>query len=359
VLECAFEARFGATMVAPAFETGPGITVLFGASGAGKTVTLKAVAGLIRPNAGRIAFDGTVLFDSAHGAWVPPEERRAGYVPQSLGIFPHLTVAENVAFGTPRGPDREGRVGSLLGLFGMAGFEHRKPRSLSGGQLQRVALARALARDTRLLLLDEPFSALDAALRQTMRTELLRLRSELGLTILFVTHDLREAHLLADRLAVFDEGRVLQFGARDEVFRRPANRRVAELTGVANILPGVVCGVGSGSVAIQADGMAFTAASSAAFAPGRRVDVAIRAERVILRRQHPSELQGGNLFEAEVVEELAFGSSHTVRLRPVAGGPIIEVELAARPYEVLDIPHRRRWTVEFLPEDLHVMPTSP
>jgi molybdate transport system ATP-binding protein len=350
--------RLGAFSYAAAFSAETEIVVLFGHSGAGKSLTLQFVAGLVRPDAGRILVDGRPVFDSAARVDLPPQERGVGYVVQDLALFRHMTVAENIGFGVP-GPARARRVGELVDLLGLAGLERRKPATLSGGQQQRVALARALARDARLLLLDEPFSALDESLRQGLRHELLRLRAELGLTILFVTHDLREAHLLADRLAVFDEGRLLQYGPRDEVFRRPASRRVAHLTGVANVFAGRVLVAGCDTLSVDVEGLELRveAPPGAAFSPGEPVDVVIRAERVNLRRDHGGT-HPANFLRAAIVEEFSYGSAHTIRLRPLGPGPALEVELAARPYEVLDIAHRREWTVELPPGDLHVMRAS-
>ena len=334
------------------------IVVLFGHSGAGKTVTLQLIAGLLRPDAGRIVIDDAVAFDTKAKVDRPPQQRRVGYVVQDLALFPHLSVAQNIAFGMPRGGDNGTSLRSLVSLLRLDGLEERKPRTLSGGQQQRVALARALARDTRLLLLDEPFSALDESLRADLRRELLRLRRELGLTIVFVTHDLREAHLLADRLAVFDDGHVLQFDARETVFRKPVSRRVAELTGVSNLFAGTVIGTDARGTAVEVNGLTlYCSTGDAAPRPGQHLDVAIRAERVNLRRaaSAPDET---NLMEARIVEEFAYGATHTLRLEPTGTGPQLEVELAARPYEVLGVASQRTWLVELPREHLHVMPAG-
>ena len=356
-IEFEAERRLGGFRYSAGLAAKNELVVLFGHSGAGKSLTLQFISGLMRPDRGRIAIAGETVFDSAGGINLPPQHRRTGYVVQELALFDHLSVAENVAFGMPRERDRRRRVAELLGLLDLAGFEARRPRTLSGGQRQRVALARALAREAPVLLLDEPFSALDDTLRNGMRRELLRLRSELGLTILFVTHDLREAHFLADRVAVFDAGRILQDGSREEVFRRPATRRVAELTGVANILEGRVAGFEQGHPVVEVAGVALRCAPPVGRIPrtGDVVDLAIRAERVVLRRG----AEGGdqpNQFSAVTAEQFAFGSTHTLRLEPAGAGPAVEVELAARPYEVLQGAARREWLVELPPGDLHVMP---
>jgi molybdate transport system ATP-binding protein len=340
-----------------AFEAANEIVVLFGHSGAGKSLTLQMTAGLLRPRSGRIVIEGDVAFDSQTGIHLPPQARRLGYVVQELALFPHMTVAENVAFGIPRGVERHQRTRELLGLLGLDGFGARLPRTLSGGQQQRVALARALARDAGLLLLDEPFSALDESLRTGLRRELLRLRRELGLTIVFVTHDLPEAHLLADRLAVFDAGRLLQFGPREEIFRRPASRRVAELTGVANIHRGRVVECGRGGLMVEVEGLVLRCNSDGAFRAGQPVDVAIRAERVNLRRVAAGG-EGENLLTACITEEFAYGAVHTLRFRPAGAGPVLESEIAARPYEVLGVASQKTWTLELPPADIHVMPTA-
>lgn len=342
-----------------AFSAREEILVLFGHSGAGKSVSLQMIAGLLKPSTGRIVIDGRPVFDNSLGINLRPQDRRVGYVVQDLALFNHMTVRENIAFGLPRGAAPT-RVTDLLDLLGLAELEHRRPRTLSGGQQQRVALARALARESRLLLLDEPFSALDESLRSSLRRELLRLRRELGLTIVFVTHDLREAHLLADQLAVFDQGRVLHAGPSETVFRSPRSRRVAELTGVANIFEGTVASQGRDCTLVEASGMRLRCeryAGDVDLPPGTPVDVGIRAERVNLRRHGP-ESGETNLFDAEIVEEFAYGSSHTLHLRPVGGGPLLEVEIAARPYEVLGVADRRQWLVELPASDLHVMPSS-
>lgn len=340
------------------FDAKDEILVLFGHSGAGKSLTLQFTAGLLRPDEGRIAIEGHQVFDSWEKVNLPPQARRVGYVVQELALFEHMSVAENIAFGLPKGANRGARVTELLHLLDLAGYEKRRPRSLSGGQRQRVALARAIAREAPLLLLDEPFSALDDSLRTSMRKELLRLRSELGLTILFVTHDLREAHFLADRVAVFDNGRILQIGPREEIFKRPNSRRVAQLTGVPNVWRGTVRSMDEGSVLVEVDGAVFHSASAPDALQGMAVDVMVRAERINLRRDLAAEPGRRNQFVADVVSEYAYGSTHTLHLRPEGPGPEMEVEIAARPYEVLGIASRKRFAVEIEPTDIHVVPVE-
>ena len=327
------------------------LLVLYGHSGAGKTITLRTIAGLARPERGRIAINGHAVFDSSAGINLAPQQRRTGYVVQDVALFPHLAVRQNVLIGVEQSVEAAQRWEQLRAALHLDGLDERRPSQLSGGQQQRVALARALVRPVDVLLLDEPFSALDEALRADLRAELVRLQREFQIPIVFVTHDLREAHLLADSVAVMDEGRVLQLGSRDDVFRQPSRRRVAELTGVRNLFDGECDGE---RVTIQ--GMTFQLPSN--HRPEGTVDVGIRSERVNLRRFDPDEALPDNCLAARVVDDLAFGNTHTLRLRPEAAGPSIEVEVAARPYEVLGVAGRDRWVVELPPEDLLVMPRN-
>ena len=328
------------------------ILVLYGHSGAGKTITLRTIAGLTRPAAGRIVIGSRPVFDSETGIDFTPQRRRTGYVVQDVALFPHLTVGQNVLIGVERSIEATRRWDQLRETLHLGGLDDRRPGQLSGGQQQRVALARALTRPTDLLLLDEPFSALDEALRADLRGELSRLQREFRLPIVFVTHDLREAHLLADSVAVMEQGRVLQAGPRDEVFQRPSGRRVAELTGVRNLWLGEVSGDRVTVCGLELRLPADRRGSG-------MVDVGIRAERANLRRFDPDARLPDNCFVAAVVDDLAYGNTHTLKLSPEAAGPGVEVEVAARPYEVLGVARRRRWVVELPPEDLITMGHRP
>ncbi|MFP2932928.1 ABC transporter ATP-binding protein [Pyxidicoccus sp. 3LG] len=219
------------------------VVALLGPSGCGKTTTLRLVAGFERPNAGTVTLDGRVL--AGPGTFVPPEQRSVGMVFQDYALFPHLSVLDNVAFGltTPRA-EAQARARSMLKLFGLEGFESRMPHALSGGQQQRVALARALAPGPRVLLLDEPFSSLDSALRASTRMEVRRVLKSLGATVLLVTHDQGEAMAFADRLVVMRAGTLEQAGAPEDVYSTPRTAFVAYFLGGTNLLPGM--GFGNG-----------------------------------------------------------------------------------------------------------------
>ncbi len=347
-LRAAFQGRAGDFAYDIELEASEELLVLYGHSGAGKTITLRSIAGLARPEAGQIEIGGRTVFDSSSGVDEPPQRRRAGYVVQDVALFPHLNVERNVLIGIEESGDARARWSQLRDALHLDGLDGRRPHELSGGQQQRVALARALVRPTEVLLLDEPFSALDDALRADLRAELTRLQRDFGVPIVFVTHDLREAHLLADSVAVIDGGRILQLAPRDEVFRRPGTRRVAELTGVRNLFAATASGD-----RVEVDGLELRLPANGARGV---IDLGIRSERCILRRFDPDEPPPENCFVGQLVEELAFGNTHTLRFEPDGVGPRIEVEVAARPYEVLGVAERDRWVIELPPEDLLVMP---
>jgi ABC-type sulfate/molybdate transport systems ATPase subunit len=221
-----------------ALEATDRAVAILGSSGAGKSLTIRTVAGLLRPAAGRVALDGRVLLDSAARLDVPAELRGLGYVSQDSALFPHLDVEGNVGFGLsglPR-PERAARVEELLETFGLTALRHARPRTLSGGERQQVALARALAPRPTALLLDEPFSSLDAGLRRTLREIVRQIHDATGVPFVLVTHDRDDALDLADYVAVMDGGRVVQQGRIEDVFARPVNRTVAHLVGIPNVV---------------------------------------------------------------------------------------------------------------------------
>ncbi len=211
---------------------------LLGPSGCGKTTLLRLLAGFEMPDSGSIELAGRML--SGPNAFVAPEKRRISMVFQDYALFPHLTVASNIAFGMGKGGDKRKRVEELLSLVGLEGKGQRMPHELSGGEQQRVALARALAAQPEIILMDEPFSNLDQAMRARVRSEVRQLLESLDVTAIFVTHDQEEALSLAKRVAVMMDGRILQTGEPQDIYRDPADRLVAEFLGDANFLPAEV-----------------------------------------------------------------------------------------------------------------------
>ncbi len=283
-------------------------TALLGPSGCGKTTLLRLLSGLDRPESGTVEVGGRVL--SSPSVFVPPEERRIGMVFQDWALFPHLDVARNVGFGLPRAERRESpRIDAALEMVGLEGLGHRMPDTLSGGQQQRVALARALAPEPSVLLLDEPFSNLDASLRQQVRTDVHRLLVSLGVTTVFVTHDQEEAFVLGDQVVVLHDGRVAQAGSPDAVYRRPADRWVAEFVGRANFVPGTAergrATTGLGTVdLLEVDPGALEGP----------VEVLVRPEHLLLSPGGPSAAGA-----VELVEFAGHSTSYVVQL---AQGPV-------------------------------------
>ncbi|TMJ26792.1 MAG: ABC transporter ATP-binding protein, partial [Alphaproteobacteria bacterium] len=236
------------------------LVTLLGPSGCGKTTLLNLIAGFLDPDAGEIAIDGRRITD------VPAYRREIGIMFQSYALFPHMSVAANVAYGLkmrriPR-PEITRRVAQALALIKLEGLEDRKPRQLSGGQQQRVALARALVIRPRVLLLDEPFSALDRNLRASMQVELKEIVRKLEVTTIFVTHDQSEALSLSDRIAVIAQGRIHQLGSPQEIYRRPIDRFVASFIGDANVLRGRLVGIDGATAAVALGQIEVSVASS-------------------------------------------------------------------------------------------------
>jgi spermidine/putrescine ABC transporter ATP-binding subunit len=287
---------------------------LLGPSGCGKTTLLRLLAGFERPSS------GTILIDGANMARVAPNRRPVNMVFQSYALFPHMSVAQNVGYGlkvagTPR---REigARVEAALAMVRLAGFEARWPEQLSGGERQRVALARALVKRPKVLLLDEPLSALDRKLRAEMQLELVRLQHEVGITFLIVTHDQEEALSMADRVAVMFDGRILQVAPPEELYEYPGCRRVADFIGTMNLLRGHVLAPADGRMRIEAEGLGEIALPGDGRASGE-VQLAIRPEKVRLSRQPPGD---GLIAAHGTIDQIAyFGDSSHVYVRTDGG----------------------------------------
>ncbi len=237
--------RLGDFSLDARFETDDPVTGLLGASGCGKSMTLKCIAGVETPDKGRIVLDGETLFDSERGINLPPQQRRVGYLFQHYALFPHMTVEKNILCGLHGEKDkavRQQRLREMLEMMQLTGLEKHRPAQLSGGQAQRVALARMLVSRPRLLLLDEPFSALDSHLRDQLQPQFLSLLRSYGRQAVMVTHSRDEAYHLCSRLCVMDNGRILRTGGTKEVFADPGSEPAARLTGCKNIARAVKAG---------------------------------------------------------------------------------------------------------------------
>jgi molybdate transport system ATP-binding protein len=281
---------------------------LVGPSGAGKSTLLRAVAGLERPDRGRIALDGEVWLDTDRGVDVPPERRSVGLVFQEYALFPHLSVRRNVAFGGASTAE----VDELLERFGIAALAAARPDAISGGERQRVALARALARRPRVLLLDEPLSALDAHTRSAVRGELRGLLAGLGLPVVLVTHDFEDAATLADRVGVLVEGRILQLGTPAELVAAPVDPFVARFTG-ANLVRGTSTGPSGGLTEVVLD-VGGTMWSTDALRG--RVAIAVHPWEISLSRTAPDD-SAVNHLRAPIASITSLGNRARVAVGPL------------------------------------------
>jgi iron(III) transport system ATP-binding protein len=285
------------------------VVALLGPSGCGKTTLLRTIAGLERPDEGMIEVGGEVVVGP--GVNVPPERRRIGMVFQDWALFPHLDVAGNVGYGLPRRERTPERIESALELVGLGGLAKRQPGTLSGGQQQRVALARAIAPEPTVLLLDEPFSNLDTALRVQVRSEIHQLLVELGITTVFVTHDQEEAFVLGDEVAVMAEGRIVQQATPAGLYDHPASPWVASFVGDANLVEASASG-----------GSARTAAGT--------VPLRAAADGCVTVLLRPEELRLTSGGDA-VVELTEYYGHDTVYLVRPAAGPVLRVRAGSAP----------------------------
>ena len=328
MLTVAAACRLGDFTLDVSFRSAHRRTVLFGPSGAGKTMTLQCMAGFLVPPRGYVAIGETVLLDTERGINVPPWRRRAGAVLQGDALFPHLNASANVTYGMRRvWRGREPtRALALLAAVGLPGYGERRPSDLSAGERQRVALARALASDPRALLLDEPFSAVDAPVREQLRRDLIALVEARGLPAVIVTHDFDEAHVLGELIVVLVGGRVVQSGAPADVAARPRTATVARLVGAANVLSGRVVGWEDGTAVVRAEPFLLRVAPSTR---GETVQICIRPEALRVGPAAGDRATEAGGVEARVLQVLPRRVGATVLL--AAGGTQLEAWLPGRP----------------------------
>lgn len=318
--------RQGAFALDMDFTAGPGVTALFGRSGAGKTTLLRAVAGLLRPQEGRIALGGTVFVDMAAGVWVPPHRRRVGYVFQDARLFPHLTVRQNMSYGrwfAGKGAVPAAGFDDIVALLGIAPLLARRPGGLSGGERQRVAIGRALLAGARVLLLDEPLASLDAARRAEILPYLERLRDGLDLPILHVSHSLSEVVRLATTLVLVEQGRVVAAGPLAAMLARPELGALAGRFGTATLLEGAVLGHDGGwglsRVSTPAGELVLPRLESP---PGARVRLRVLARDVLLSTRPPEGISARNVLAGTVSALAAGEGAETEATLDIAGHPL-------------------------------------
>jgi putrescine transport system ATP-binding protein len=309
------------------------IFALLGASGCGKSTLLRLLAGFEAPSSGRIELDGDEL------TGLPPYRRPVNMMFQSYALFPHMTVADNIAFGLKQdGLSREQcqrRVEEMLALVQMEPMARRKPHQLSGGQQQRVALARSLAKRPKLLLLDEPMGALDKKLRSEMQLEVVNIIEQLGVTCVMVTHDQEEAMTMAHRIAIMDQGRIVQVGTPDEIYEQPTTRFAAAFVGSVNLIEGKIEEDKPDYITIRAPGLPEPIRIGHGHTGYEDMDVifALRPEKLVVTKEQPD--QPHNRYQGKI-EEIAYLGSHSV----------MHIRLASGMKLLAHVPNSRRWASE-------------
>jgi spermidine/putrescine transport system ATP-binding protein len=328
-----FDAFLAVDDIDLAIEEGAFVAIM-GPSGCGKTTTLRMIAGLDTPDKGSILYRGRDVTRTM------PWERRMPLVWQGLALFPFMSVVDNVEFGLRMAgiarPERRKRAETWLERLGIAAFAHRAVTELSGGQQQRVALARALVTEPRVLLLDEPLSALDAHLVIRMQAELVALQRQLGITFLYVTHSQSEAFAMADRVVIMDRGRIQQIGTPREVFRAPANRFVAEFVGMNNIIQGRVTHSDMSRATVETGLGALQILPSGNAIAGVEVDIVIGADLISVRRKPEAGREGPNATAGRVLGEQFVGSAVTLHVDVGLERPM-KIQLPLHSFDKLNI----------------------
>jgi molybdate transport system ATP-binding protein len=340
------------------------LLALVGPSGSGKSTILRTIAGLHQPETGIIRCDDELWFDHLQHISIPTQNRHIGFVFQDYALFPHLTALQNVAIalGHLDRDLRESRARALLEQVNLKGLEQRQPDNLSGGQRQRVALARALAREPKVLLLDEPFSAVDQMTRRKLQQELVILRRNIKIPILLVTHDLDEAAMLADRLYVLHKGKTLQNGSPSEVLRQPIDALVARLMGHSNIFSAVIEGhyPEQGISRIHWHGLVLELELNEAFEVGTTVDWVIHPAHIIMhRRGRPSQGERENPVQGVVKELLTLGETSIISLKIEGDDDVfLSFKISSHSANRNDLKVGVEASVSLLAEGIHLMPKS-
>jgi molybdate transport system ATP-binding protein len=341
-----------------------GMTVLFGPSGSGKTLTLQTIAGLVEPDSGMVRVNGVVYFNKKEGVNLPIHRRRVGYVFQEPSLFPHMTVFKNIAYGISGLPlgERNQKVNHMIERMRLGGLEKRFPHQISGGQKQRTALARALAASPVLLLLDEPFASLDNPVRQKLRLDLLRIGREDRTPLIFVTHDVEEAFILADEVVVLNNGRVEQTGTKEDVFYRPQTHNVAKFLGARNIFHGKVTdirpGEGEMTVWVEKKGFPSSIPYREGVVVGDWVRFCIRPEEImILKADRPIKRNlKANIFSGRIVRIVEKGAEHTLFFKQSQDDYDFEISISNLAYRGLRIKEGQMVNVAFKWESIWVIP---
>jgi molybdenum ABC transporter ATP-binding protein len=323
-----------------------GVTALLGPSGSGKTTLLNIISGLIRQDGGRVILNGE---DISH---LPPEKRRVGYVFQDFALFPHLTVGKNLTYGG------NSRVDEVAEMLGIAHLLEKRVEQLSGGEKQRVALARALINKPRILLLDEPMSSVDEFMRKRLIVEMGSILREFDIPVIYVTHNRREALLIADNISVMINGKIFQSGNSEDVYERPANRLVAEFMGAENVFRGVVKSMSDGLIEIEwSEGVVYT--FNTGFRPGDEVEFCIRPEYVMVVREGKplGEALQGNVYSGKIIGRINTGGMHEIVVK--LSSEYVTALIPDHAYHRLELDKKRDVRIGFRKNKIHVMPPYP
>jgi molybdate transport system ATP-binding protein len=322
------------------FDSGSDFVVLFGCSGSGKTTALRCIAGLETPDSGTIRINDILYFDSKKKVNLPPQKRKIGYMFQENALFPHMNVLQNIEFGLKgiSSMEKTDRVNEMLDLVGIEELEFAYPEELSGGQKQKVALARALAPKPEILLLDEPFSSLDTIIKLRLRKELQTIQKKLGIPVIFITHDPVEAFTMADRMVVFDNGKVQQLGSPEDIFYHPRTHYVAELVGFSNLFDdAVVKRHGQECTFLWSLDTEITAPYIERQA-GERVSWGIRPENIEILGKKDIQLreeERKNLFYGVIRNVVNKGTGRIMSLMLEGSGALLKVEVANHVFDSL------------------------
>jgi molybdate transport system ATP-binding protein len=340
------------------------VTVLFGPSGSGKTLTLHTIAGLVEPDSGAIRVNGVVYFDKKGGVNLPIHRRQVGYVFQEPSLFPHMTVFENIAYGISGLPsgERKRKVNHMIDRMRLGGLERSLPHQISGGQKQRTALARALAASPLLLLLDEPFASLDNPVREKLRLDLLRIGKEDHTPLIFVTHDVEEAFVLAEELVVLNEGRVEQTGNKEDIFYRPQTHKVAKFLGVKNIFRGKITEIHAEEkiITVWVEEKSFRASLPyrEGAVVGDWVRFCIRPEEIMILKEGRPVKQNlnGNIFTGEIIRIVEKGAEHALFFKQSQDDYDFEISVPNLAYRSLQIREGQLVRVAFKWESIWPIP---
>jgi molybdate transport system ATP-binding protein len=341
-----------------------GLTVLFGPSGSGKTLTLHTISGLVEPDSGTIRLNGVVYFDKRAGVNLPIPRRRVGYVFQEPSLFPNMNVFENIAYGISglSSEERRQRAKHMIEKMRLGGLEKNFPHQISGGQKQRVALARALVTSPLLLLLDEPFASLDTPVREELRLDLLRIREEDHVPIVFVTHDVEEAFVLSDEIVVLNDGKIEQIGSKEDIFYRPQTQKVAKFFGVKNIFLGKITEIHPEkremAVCVEEKGFQSCIPYREGAVMGEWARFCIRPEEImVLKEDRPIKKSlKANVFTGKIVRIVEKGAEHTLFFKQSRDDYDFEISVPNLAYRSLRVKEGQVVRVAFKWESIWLIP---